>query len=200
MRTAILIACLCTCRPDLTGPASARQLSYAQQAFDLGRTSDSALYDAFTRGYELAPGGTIGRAEIVTEFRRAVMIVRDHTSRAENTFTEHDLAKAMAPFAGTVTIIVEVRLHPLNTFTSAPRYDLYVETGRTTRPLAADPFTRDPVFPFATMGPRSPIVGVRLEGTFRRADIESASAPALVVTDDKANVIWKARLDLARYR
>jgi hypothetical protein len=75
-----------------------------------------------------------------------------------------------------------------------------VETGRTTKPLAAEPFKRDPVFPFATTGPGSPIVGVHLEGTFPRADIESAAAPMLVVTDDKANVIWKARIDLSRYR
>jgi hypothetical protein len=176
------------------------QLPYAQQAFDLGRTGDAAVYDAFTRGYALAPGDTIGRAEIITEFRRAVMIVREHVGRANNTFTEHDLASAVAPFAGKVTVIVEARLHPLNTYTSVPRYDLYVETGRSTKPLAPDPFKRDPVFPFATVGPSSPIVGIRLEGTFRRADIESAPAPALVVTDDKANVIWKARLDLSRYR
>jgi len=200
MRIAILIACILASRPDLSGPASARQLPYAAQAFDLGRTSDTALYDAFMQGYQLAPGETIGRAEIVTEFRRAVMIVRDHARRAEYTFTEHDLAKAMAPFAGMVTVIVEARLHPLNTFTNAPHYDLYVETGRATKPLAPESFKREAVFSFGAAGPRSPIVGVRLEGMFPRADIEAASAPALVVIDDKANVIWKARLDLSRYR
>jgi hypothetical protein len=41
---------------------------------------------------------------------------------------------------------------------------------------------------------------VRLEGAFLRAEIEAAPSPVLVVTDDQANIIWKARIDLSRYR
>jgi hypothetical protein len=200
MRTTLLILIALACRPDLPAPAIASQLPYARQALDLGRTRDDAMYEAFSRSYALTPADAIDRAEVVTEFRRAVMIVRDHVNQGEYTFTEQDLAKAMAPYAGQVTVIVQVRLHPLHTYANTPQYDLYVETGPATRPLAPARFRRDAVLPLGAVGPGHTILAVRLEGTFPRADIEAASAPAIIVTDDQANVLWKTRLDLTRYR
>lgn len=175
------------------------QLSYARQALDLGRTRDDALFEAFNRGYELPPGQALDRAEIVTEFRRAVLIVRDHASAGEYGFSERDLAKAMEPFAGLVTFVAQARLNPLHTFVSVPPYDLYVSTGPATRPLAPKPMKRDPVYP-PGMSLGSAVVAVRLEGTFRRADLEKAVAPMLTVTDEKADILWQARIDLSRYR
>jgi len=175
------------------------QLPSSREIFDLGRTHDEALWDAFNRGYALTPADMIERAEVITEFRRAVLFVHDAAGRGEFHITDQDLDKAMAPFAGSVTFIVQARLHPMHTYAKAPSFDLYVETGRTTKPLAAKPLRRDPVYPPGS-GPGVAIAAVRLEGTFPRADIESAPAPALVVIDDQANVIWKARIDLARYR
>lgn len=175
------------------------QLPSTREIFDLGRTRDESLWDAFNRGYQLTPADAIERAEVITEFRRAVLFVRDEAGKGEFHITEQDLDKAMAPFAGTVTFVVEARLHPLHTYGRPPSYDLYVETGRTTRPIAATPLRRDAVYP-PGIAPNASMSAVRLEGTFPRADIESAPAPVLVVIDDRANVIWKARIDLSRYR
>ena len=174
------------------------QLPYARQALDLGRTHDEAMFDAFNRGYELATGDALDRAEVVTEFRRAVTIVRERESQGSY-LTAQDLTKAMAPFDGKITVIVQARLHPLHTYPNAPSYDLYVETGPTTGPLGAKPLKRAPVYP-PGFAPGAAMVAVRLEGTFDRADLEAAAAPMLVVTDDQANVIWKGRIDLSRYR
>src|SRR3954469_2777413 len=92
------------------------QLPYARQAIDLAHTRDDALLAAFHRGYELPVGDVLDRAEIITEFRRAVMIVREHADQGEYAFSELSLAKAMAPFDGQVTFIVQARLHPLHTY------------------------------------------------------------------------------------
>ena len=175
------------------------QLTSPREIFDLGRTHDEALWDAFNRGYQLAPGDTIDRAEVITEFRRAVLFVHEEAGKGEFHITDQDLNKAMAPFAGLVTVIVQARLHPLHTYAKPPAYDVYVETSRTTGPVGAKPLKRQAVYP-PGMGPGASMSGVLLEATFPRADIESAAAPTLVVTDDQANVIWRARLDLARYR
>ena len=213
MRTAVLIVLALACRPDdacrpnlsgaavmdLTAPA-APQLPYAAQALELGRTHDEAMYAAFSRGYELAPNEAIDKAEVITEFRRAVMIVHDRARQGDYVFTAPDLAKAMAPFEGQVSFVVQVRLHPLHTYATTPPFALYVETGPATRPLAPKPFARDPVLPPGMFGPGNPIVAVRMEGAFERAGLAAAPAPSLVVTDDQANVLWKARIDLARYR
>ena len=199
MRIVALLIAAVACGLGFAAPAQP-QLPYARQALDLGHTRDDAIYEAFTRSYQLTAGDTLDRAEIITEFRRAVMIVRDRANQGEYALSPQDLARAMAPYAGQVTFVVQVRLHPLHTYTSTPQFDMYVETGPATRPLAPKPFTRDPVLPLGAVGPGNTILAVHLEGTFARADIEAAPAPAIVVTDDRANVIWKARIDLTRYR
>jgi hypothetical protein len=175
------------------------QFPSARDVFELGRTHDEALFESFNRGYELAPGEAIDRAEVVTEFRRAVLFVHEQALLGQFAITDRDLAKAMAPYEGMIGFVVQARLHPLHVYTKAPSYELYVETGRATKAIGPRPLKRDPVYP-PGLGPGSAMSAVRLEGTFPRADIEAATAPMLVVTDDQANVIWKSRIDLARYR
>jgi len=173
------------------------QVDYAREAITLGRTTDAALYDAFNSGYLLSPSGPIDHAEIITEFRRAVMLVRERVDKGQLAITERDVATAVAPYRGQVTFVVSVRFNPLNTYAKTPSYDLYVSTGRSSKPLGAEKLKRDPIF---AGGPGSGLAGVRLEASFTRAEIESAPAPLLVVTDEQANVLWQAHLDLSRFR
>jgi hypothetical protein len=175
------------------------QFPSARQALDLGRTRDDALFDAFNRGYELPPSGMIDRAEIVTEFRRAVLMVRDKYTLGDFGMTERDLTKAMAPFEGQVAFLVDVRLNPLHVYPGPPAYELYVSTGPFTKPLAAKTIKRDPIYP-PGLGFGTGFIGVRLESAFARAEIEKAEAPMLTVTDEKANLLWQARIELSRYR
>lgn len=175
------------------------QFTGARQALDLGRTRDAALFESFNRGYELAAADPLDRVEIITEFRRAVLLVRDKFNIGEFGMTERDLVRVMEPFEGQVAFTAEIRLHPLHTFPHPPAYEMYIATGPKTKPLAAAAMRRDPIFP-PGLGIGSAFVGVRLEGTFKRADIEAAAEPMLTVTDDKANLLWQGRVDLARYR
>jgi hypothetical protein len=176
------------------------QAEAGRDALRLGRTSDQALYDAFNAGYQLAPAGPVASAEIITEFRRAVLIVRDHANQGEYGFTERDLEHAIAPYRGLVTIVVEIRLNPLNTFINAPPYTLYIRTGPSTKPLLPRNFERTALFGVPMARPGSPLTGVRLSAAFSVADIESAAAPSAMVLDDKGDVLWSARLDLSRFR
>jgi hypothetical protein len=175
------------------------QFPNARQAFELGRTRDDALFKAFNVGYELPVNNALDRAEIITEFRRAVLLVRDKYKFGDLGMTEFDLTKAMEPYEGTVAFVAEVRLNPLHTYATPPSYELYVATGPASKPLAANALKRDPVYP-PGLGVSVSFVGVRLEGTFNRADIERAAEPTLTVTDDKGNALWQARIDLSRYR
>lgn len=176
--------------------ALAPQGGSLREAATLAHTQDDTLYAVFNKSYSLSPTGTIEAAEIITEFRRAVLIVREKAG--DQSFSDAQLEKAMVPYAGLVTIIVRARLHPMNTFIKEPAYDLYVSTGPTSPPIVPKDFKRDPIYAQGSMG--APLVGVRLEGSFPRADIQAAAAPMLIVADHKADVVWQARLDLARYR
>jgi hypothetical protein len=186
-------------RAALTLIVALSQLPYAREALNLGRTGDDALYAAFSEGYTLAVSDPVERAEIVTEFRRAVMIVRDRVRLGDYATTAQDLTKAVQPFEGQVAFVVEVRLHPLHVYAKPPAYDLYVATGSATPPLAAKLLKRAPVYPAGVMEGAS-WTSFRVDASFPRAAIEEAAAPMLVLTDEQANVIWKARIDLSRYR
>jgi hypothetical protein len=198
MRAVVLLVLALFCGPDLSGPASG-QFPHTRQALDLGRTNDDALFEAFNRGYELAGGEGVDRAEIITEFRRAVLLVRERYNLGEFGWTERDLAKAMVPYEGMVTFVAEAKLHPLHTYAKVPPYELYVATGPRTKPLASKTVRRDPVYPVG-LGFGSSFIGVRLEASVPRAEVEAAPDPMLVVTDEKATVVWQARIDLSRYR
>ena len=176
------------------------QADSVREALNLGRTHDQALYDAFNAGYRLTPSGTVDSVEVITEFRRAVLIVHEHALQGEYSFTANDLASALTPYRGTVTFIAQVRLHPLNTYAAPPAYDLYVRTGQDSKPVAAPAIKRDPVYPPGSMGPGSSMTAIRLEASFPRADIANAAEPALIVNDEHGAIVWQSRLDLARFR
>jgi hypothetical protein len=175
----------------------AAQFPDAREALRLGRTQDEALYASFAKGYQLAASDPVASAEIITEFRRAVLIVREHAQQGEFGFTERDLDVAMKPHRGLITFVVQVQLHPLNTYQKAPAYDLYVSTGADSPPLAA-PIAREPQY--ALGGPGSALVGIRLEITVPRERLAAAPAPELIVTNERADVVWRARVELARFR
>jgi hypothetical protein len=178
---------------------AAAQLPDAREALRLGRSQDEAMYAAFTKGYALAVAEPVMVAEIVTDFRRAVLIVRDRARMGEFGFTERDLNVAMAPQLGLIGFVVEARLNPLHTYAKPPAYELYVSTGPDTPPLAGKDTRRDPVYgPGLMMG--SPLVGVRLEISIPRAQIDAAPLPELILTDERANILWRSRIDLSRFR
>jgi hypothetical protein len=169
-----------------------------RDALRLGRSQDEAVYTALANGYNLTVSGPITNAEVITEFRRAVMIARDRLRTGDVSLTEYDLAQAMKPYANTVGFVVQVKLPPLNTYTSVPAYDLYVASGPGTPPIAATKVRRTPVY---LMGAADgPLVGVRIEVTMPRDAVAGARAPELVVTNDAADVLWRVRIDLSRFR
>lgn len=173
-------------------------LPYARDALALGRTRDDAMFESFNKGYSLATSDIIETAEIITEFRRAVLVVRERALQGDYVVTDRTLTRAMAPHLGRIGFIVQVRLAPFNTFITPPSYDVYISTGPRTKPLADPSLKREPVY--ALGPPGSPIVGVRIEGTFSKEGIEHAALPQLIVTDDKAEIVWRARIDLSRFR
>ena len=178
--------------------AAVAQFPEAREAQTLGRSQDDALYAAFTKGYSLAPSPPVEIAEIITEFRRAVLLARERAQVGDVGFTERDLILAMTPHLGQIGFSVQARLNPMHTYAKAPAYELYLETGPNTPPLASKTVKRDPVYALGPMG--SPLIGVRLEITLPRDQILAAAKPELILTDENAFVLWRARVDLSRFR
>ena len=178
--------------------AAMTQAPDARDALRLGRTQDDALYGAFSKGYALPAAEPVDAAEIITEFRRAVMLVRERARLGEFGFTERDLNVAITPYLGQVAFVVQARLNPMHTYASAPPYELYIATGPLTAPLAGTDMKRSAVYALGAV--EGTMIGVRLEITVRRAQLEAAPRPELILTDEHANVLWRSRIDLSRFR
>lgn len=195
-----LVLAVVTLAAALAAGAAAGQADLLKDATTLGRTHDDALFEAFNRSYSLSPSGPIDRAEIVTEFRRAVLIVREQVLQGDYMYGGEALAKALLPLKGLVTFVVQVRLHPQHAFNKEPAYDLYVGTGPASAPIASTGVKREPVYAQGGGPGTAAMVAVKLEASFPRADFTRSAMPQLIVTDDKAEILWQARLDLSRYR
>src|SRR5438132_12934846 len=98
-----------------------------------------------------------------------------------------------------VTFIVQVRLNPMNTYGKEPAYDLYVSTGPASNPIASTGVKRQAIYrPGAASG--NGITAVRLDASFPRAAFTRSAMPQLVVTDEKADILWPAASRLSRLR
>ena len=179
---------------------AALQFADAREALRLGRTQDETVYAAFTKGYALPFDSTqpVDSAEIITEFRRAVLLVRERARLGEFGFTERDLNVAITPHLGQITFIVQARFNPMHTYANLPAYELYLATGPASAPLAGPEMKRWPIYPLGAL--EGTMIGVRLEVTLRRAEIEAATRPELILTDENANVLWRCRIDLTKFR
>jgi hypothetical protein len=169
-------------------------------AVALGRSRDSALYAAFHAGYALTASGEVERAEVITEFRRAVLLVRQAADQGEYAYNANNLAKAMGPYRGVVAFMVQIRMHPLHAYPSPPPYDMYVRTGPATKPIPMTGLTREPLYPPGFSDPGTAFTAFQMEGSVARDEIQKAEDPVLTVTNDRGDVIWQARLDLSRFR
>ena len=86
--------------------ALASQGDPLREAMALGRSQDDVLFASFNKGYDLSPTGMVTRAEIVTEFRRAVLIVREHAQHGDFAFTLTISGRRSSPLKDLVAFIV----------------------------------------------------------------------------------------------
>jgi hypothetical protein len=110
-----------------------------ERALALARARD-ADRQQFHRRYliDLA-GPVVSQVEVVTEFRRLVIIAEEHVLRGDWMFTRSPRAagEALAPTRGLITLKAQVRFNPLNTFIESPPYTLTMGATSAGSPLAA---------------------------------------------------------------
>ena len=126
MKLAIAIA--------LVTAMSTTQIERAQQ---VARSRDSER-TLFHRKYLFdLPGDTVTQIEVITEFRRLVLVTEDHLRVGDQMFSRgvREAEAAMAPTRGILTLKAHVRFNPLNTYVGIPPLRLALGT-TVTEPLA----------------------------------------------------------------
>src|SRR5215831_20530968 len=89
-----------------------------ERALSLARARDADRQQFHRRYLVDLPGPAVTQIEIITEFRRLVIIAEEHVLRGDSMFTRGLRAaeEAIKPVRGIVTIKAQVRFNPLNTF------------------------------------------------------------------------------------
>ena len=131
----------------------------------------------------------VTQIEVITDFRRLVMIAEDHVFRGDFMFTRGVRAgeQALAPTRGTLTLRAQVRFSPLNTFAVLPDYALAVGSPSGSLIPVDTRATPQLSTPFKNRQGRtlSSLLGETLESNVPAADIGQTQRPVVVTLDRK---------------
>jgi hypothetical protein len=136
-------------------------------------------------------GPSVAQIEVVTEFRRLVILAEDHVLHGDFMFTRGLRAAedAMKPTRGLVTIRAQVRFNPLNTFIVSPPYTIALGRANSDvlQPIATD---LTPTFsvPFKDRSSKktlSSLLGCSLEANIETAIVGRTARVVAVTLEGK---------------
>ena len=160
-----------------------------ERALAIARARDAERQQFHSRYIFNIADPAVTQFEVITEFRRLVIIAEEHVFRGDWMFTRGVRAaeQALAPSRGMLTIRAQVRLNPLNTFIVSPDYALAVgaPSGRL---VAVDTqLTAQFSVPFKNRQGKTvtSLIGATLESTVPAEDIGQTSRPVAVTLDGK---------------
>ena len=147
-------------------------------------------------------GDTVTQIEVITEFRRLVLITEQHLFTGDQMFSRglREAQQALAPTKGIMTLKAQLRFHPQNAYVSIP--DFKIALGRASAGPLDSPLETRITGDFATQPKNSkqnaPVTGATLEASIDTMQIGQAVRPVGVVLEDKElarTVVDFARLD-----
>jgi hypothetical protein len=123
------------------------------EALSIGQSRIESVRARFHQPYRLQIARPpFDYVDVVTPFRRVVLLTEDRTNLGIRGFTTREAADALGTQAGVVELRVEMTFHPQNVFIGVPGYDLAL----------AAPGTPDRLAPMEVM--RLPRFGPRIDG------------------------------------
>jgi hypothetical protein len=134
---------------------------------------------------------TVTQIEVITEFRRLVLVTEEHIFRGDWLFSRSVRSgeQALAPTHGLTTIRATVRFNPLNTFITPPAYLLTMSADDRGKPPVVLETQVTPQFsvPFKARTGKmvTSLVGATLEATLPTVQFGQISRVLSVILDGK---------------
>lgn len=180
------------CLVALVVSMSAAEIERAQS---IARARDSERQQFHAHYVVELSDPAVTRIEIVTPFRRLVMICEDHVLRGDWMFTRGVRAaeEALAPFRGITTFHAVIRFNPLNAFVEPPPYALTIDGAGIDTQL-----TPDYSVPFKARDGRTltSLVGAHLEANVPAGTIRGGIRTVAVLLQGKP--VASASFDFSR--
>lgn len=182
------------------------------EAIGIGLSRIDSVRTRFHQPYRLQVGRPpIDYVDVVTPYRRVVLLTEERTQLGIRGFTQREAAAALDNQSGVVELRVEMTFHPQNAFVGVPGYDVELVAGLPPTRLMPSNVERIPRFvarigtaPLpapsgATPNPPgggSPLVGGTIVATFPMARLNGTGAYEVVVSE-KGKELGRARVNFA---
>ena len=117
----------------------------------------------------------VERVELVSEFRRVVLIAEDRARKGDRMFgySASQAQKALAPWNRRVSVIARLRFHPQNTYVDVPPAEIVLDAIGADR--ARIGILKEPIMSLLSSHPkptdRVPLLGAVVEGVFDATQI-----------------------------
>jgi hypothetical protein len=185
-----------------------------EAALALGQSRIESVHTRYHQPYRLQVARPpFDYIDVVTPFRRVVLIAEERSRLGIRGFTQREAAEALGRQAGVVELHVEMTFHPQNVFVGVPGYDVELAASPDTR-VRPEEVARHPRF-----GPRietgslgapagaplnqgrvaMPVTGGTLVATFPLSALNAAGVYAVVVSE-MGKELARARVNFAGLR
>jgi hypothetical protein len=190
-------------------------LRLIDEAVVIGQSRIEAVRGRFHRPYRVPIGrAPVDYVDIVTPFRRMVILAEERAQSGARGFTQREAASALGPNASVVDIVVELTFHPLNVFVGVPGYDVQLVRPSSDSPLLPRSVTRTPRFGsrievpspatpnpaiLNTPGVSQPVTGGAIAATFDATVLERSGVYDVVISE-MGKELGRGRLDFGALR
>jgi hypothetical protein len=165
-----------------------------QRAISLAKRPDTERIRFHERYIFTVGDATLDRVEVISEFRRAVLAAEERVRMGDHLFGVRDLEPALRPWRGRLSVLAHLRLHPHNTYSAVPPFDLVVEHPPASGPILPLHVERRPVYSFAgDPAGASYLAGAVVEATFDARGV--AGHPSTVSLRRNGDVIASVKID-----
>lgn len=159
-------------------------LADIERALTIARSRDAERAQFHARYIKAGESAFIERAEIISEFRRVVLMAEEQLARGDRFFAYSTTRanEALHVFRQRISIRAQVRFHPLNNYVTLPPVTMALVGNE----AALIGVRRDPVFgSAANPGDPAPLMGAVIEGSFEAAALGQAVREFVVSLDHK---------------
>ena len=155
-----------------------------ERALTLARSTEAERARFHARYIQQVNSPFVERAEIISEFRRVVLMGEEQIARGDRAFA-YSITRAndaLHVFRRRVSIRAQVRFHPLNNYVSLPP----VTMALVGNDRALIGIKRDPVYGFsAKPGDAAPLMGAVVDASFEADALGQARREFVVLLDNK---------------
>ncbi len=158
-----------------------------ERALAIARDRETERARLHARYIHALNDATVQSVEVITEFRRVVLLAEDRILKGDRGFAYSTrlAEEALQPWKGRVSVVARLRFHPLNTYVSLPDIDVALDGPRAAE--ARIGVLKDPILALASgkQGERVPLMGAVAEAVFEAAVIGQTARTATVRLDGR---------------